>query len=274
MADTLFPQLLLDRAVIRLSGESVLPFLHNIITADVVSLAAGQTAYGALLSPQGKIQHEMFVTNMGGSVAIDCVRSQRDDLLRKLTMYRLRANIEMHPDDSLGVYFDPTGKQAADPRLAALGERSLKPFDFQAAIGKNYDALRMMYGIPDGERDIGVNVHFPHEANLDLLNGLSFSKGCYVGQEVVSRMQHRGTARSRMLPVALGRPLPREGSAITSGKAHIGTMLSSFGMKALALIRLDRLAEAQAPLLSEGVKIQVQVPAWMTIDIVIPEAAL
>jgi folate-binding protein YgfZ len=262
-------QVLPNRALIRLAGENVLAFLHNIITADVEELPPAQLAYGALLSPQGKIQHEIFVISEGDSVLIDCVRSQRDDLIRKLVMYRLRAKIDITPDDSQMVLVSPSGEWAVDPRLPALGHRGLAT---EGNAASDYDAYRLSLGIPDGEGDIGVNEHFPHEANFDLLNGVSFSKGCFVGQEVVSRMQHRGTARSRMLPVTCDGIAPPKGTAITSGEQQIGTILSSRGSRSMALIRLDRLAEAKAPLLSAGVRVHVHKPEWMTIDATIPEA--
>lgn len=266
-------QVLPNRALIRLAGENVLSFLNNIITTDVGELPPGQIAYGALLSPQGKIQHEMFVINEGDSVLIDCVRSQREDLMRKLVMYRLRAKISIEAEDSKAVVGDASmGGPYADPRLAVLGKRD-PVVGASGGVRMAYDAYRLSLGIPDGESDISVNEHFPHEANLDLLNGLSFSKGCYVGQEVVSRMQHRGTARSRMLPVTCDGPAPARGTAITSGEQQIGTILSSQGSQSMALIRLDRLAEVKAPLLSAGVRVHVHKPEWMTIDVTIPEAA-
>ena len=263
-------QFLPNRALIQLAGENVLAFLNNIITADVEGLPLAQIAYGALLSPQGKIQHEMFVINNDDSILIDCVRSQRDDLIRKLVMYRLRAKIEITPDDSRVIVVSPSGEGTVDPRFPALGVRALANDGDKA---DDYNAFRISLGVPDGEGDIGVNEHFPHEANLDLLNGLSFDKGCYVGQEVVSRMQHRGTARSRMLPVICDGPSPAKGTAITSGEQQIGTILSSQSSRAIALVRLDRLAEGKAPLLSAGVRVHVHKPEWMTIDVTIPEAA-
>lgn len=266
-------QVLPNRALIRLSGENVLAFLHNVITADVAELPLAQIAYGALLSPQGKIQHEIFISNQGDRVLLDCVRSQREELMSKLVMYRLKAKISISPEDGKAVVAEPSmGGLNADPRLDILGER-----DEVAGIGgvpkSDYDAYRLSLGIPDGELDIGVNEHFPHEANLDLLNGVSFSKGCYVGQEVVSRMQHRGTARARMLPVTCDGAPPPKGTAIASGDQQIGTMLSSQGSRAMALIRLDRLAEAKALLLSAAVRVHVHRPEWMNIDVAIPEAA-
>jgi folate-binding protein YgfZ len=188
-------------------------------------------------------------------------------------MYRLRAKISIELEDRKAVAAEPSmGGLNADPRLDILGNRDLVSGASVIAT-TDYDAFRLSLGIPDGEGDIGVNEHFPHEANLDLLNGLSFNKGCYVGQEVVSRMQHRGTARSRMLPVTCDGTSPPKGTAITSGETQVGSMLSSQASRAMALIRLDRLADAKAPLLSAGVRVHVHKPEWMKIDVTIPEAA-
>ena len=193
------PQVLAGRALVRMAGDGVLPFLQNLITAELGDLPQSNWAYGALLSPQGRIQHEVFVFNGGEYVYLDCVRSQRESLLKKLMLYRLRAKFEITAEDGLSVVVDPKsmdGLAGPDPRLAEIGYRGLSP---QGTTGDgSYDMARLGLGLPDGEADIGENRHFPHEANFDLLNGVSFTKGCYVGQEVVSRMHHRGTARSRM----------------------------------------------------------------------------
>ncbi|MCA0433641.1 MAG: folate-binding protein [Proteobacteria bacterium] len=268
-------QPLRSRAVIRLAGENVLHFLHNLLTMDVDHLAPGHLAYGALLSPQGKIQHELFVHNQGDAVFIDCVAGQRDELLRKLMMYRLRAKISIEPAEGLSVVADPERPVdgiAADPRHDGLGARLLTAHAGEPDDG-SYRAFGLALGIGDGALDIGQNEFFPHEANLDLLNGVNFRKGCYVGQEVVSRMQHRGTARSRLLPVSCGGPAPPKGTAITSGETLVGTLLSSQDHRAMAVIRLDRLAEVKAPLLSADVSIHVHKPGWMKIDVSIPEVA-
>ncbi len=266
------PQVLVGRALIRMAGDGVLPFLQNLVTAELGGLLQGRWAHGALLSPQGKIQHEMFVFNGGNDVFLDCVRGQRGNLLKKLMLYRLRAKFEITAEDGFSVVVSPkpTGSLSGpDPRLAAIGHRGLsqhgKPSD------GSYDIARLKLGLPDGEADIGENRHFPHEANFDLLHGVSFTKGCYVGQEVVSRMQHRGSARSRMLPVRCDGAAP--GAAIHAGETPIGTILSAREGHAIALLRLDRLQEATVPLLSAGVRVTVQKAAWMTLDFDIPGVA-
>jgi folate-binding protein YgfZ len=239
-----FPQQVLkDRAVISLRGETALPFLHNLLTCDVAHLPEGQAAYGALLSPQGKILHDIFVFHAGDQVLIDCAFEQRAALLQKLMLYKLRAKLEISTRDDLEIVVGEDG--FVDPRNGAMGHR------FFAAtgsfkVGEGYHAHRISLGLADSVLDIGSNFLFPHEANFDVIGGVSFSKGCYVGQEVVSRMQHRGTARSRIKRVKSG---AAKGAEIRSGDILIGEMLSSVGSHGLALIRIDRLAEAIAPLM-------------------------
>ena len=264
-----FPsQLRPDRAVISISGAGALAFLHNLLTCDVAGLSAGQAAYGALLSPQGKILHDVFVFNAGGQILIDCALDQRGALLQKLMMYRLRAKLEIAARDDLEIAVGDEGY--VDPRNAAMGHRF---FAAKGAfkLGEGYDAARIALGLADSIQDIGTNNLFPHEANLDQLAGVSFTKGCYVGQEVVSRMQHRGTARSRVLPVA-GQGL-QKGTSITSADRVIGEVLSTAHNQALALLRLDRLAEATAPLLTNSNVVKVLKPDWIKYDVVIPEVA-
>jgi tRNA-modifying protein YgfZ len=263
-----FPnQLRPDRAVISISGDGALSFLHNLLTCDVANLGQGQAAYGALLSPQGKILHDVFVFNAGDQILLDCALEQRDALLQKLMMYKLRAKLTITARDDLVVMAGDEG--FIDPRNAAMGHRFFAAKGAFAA-GDGYDVARILVGLADSVQDIGTNNLFPHEANLDQFGGVNFTKGCYVGQEVVSRMQHRGTARSRILPV-IGQGL-NKGDAITSADKTIGEILSTTASNALALIRLDRLAEATAPLLSNAVTVKVQKPDWVKYDVTIPEA--
>jgi tRNA-modifying protein YgfZ len=261
-------QLRPDRSVISVSGEGALAFLHNLFTCDVATLAQGQAAYGALLSPQGKILHDIFVFNAGEQVLIDCAAEQRDGLLQKLMMYKLRAKLTIAARDDLEVAVGDEGY--VDPRNTAMGHRFFAAKGaFEA--GDGYDAARISLGLADSVQDIGTNNLFPHEANLDQFGGVNFTKGCYVGQEVVSRMQHRGTARSRILPVT-GQGLMK-GAPITSADKTIGEIFSTSSTNALALIRLDRLGDATAPLLSNAVTLEVQKPDWIKYDVPIPEAA-
>jgi len=273
MTPTITPHILADRALIRLGGEAVLAFLHNILTCDVAELPARRWAYGALLSPQGKIQHDLFLIHDRESVWLDCARNQCGDLLKKLALYRLRAKISLEAAEQFAVSVDREhGLWAADPRLAAMGWRGVVPVAPGNAAA-DYHSKRIARGLADSAADIGVNELFPHEANLDLVGGVSFTKGCYVGQEVVSRMQHRGMTRSRVLCVSGDSALPQKGSEIRSGDVLVGNLLSSSGTNGLALVRLDRLADAKAVLLTETGRVHVQKPEWMSLAIDIPDVA-
>jgi folate-binding protein YgfZ len=266
------PQVLPDRAVIAVSGQGALAFLHNLLTVD---LSVAKPAYGALLTPQGKILHDVFVVPDDDKVWLDVSARQAEDLRKRLIMYRLRAKLDIAvtAEKSVAVSSSPLswGMNYADPRLADIGYRSIVETGL-IAPGNTYNANRLALGLADSDSDIGSGEMFVHEANLDQLNAVSFSKGCYVGQEVVSRTHHRSVARKRILPVRLSQPL--DGSReIMSGTQSMGQILSSSGLNALALIRLDRLAEATYPLLSGNTQVTVRKPAWAKFDVIIPEVA-
>jgi tRNA-modifying protein YgfZ len=164
-----------------------------------------------------------------------------------------------------------TGVHYVDPRLAEMGYRAIVDAG-SLPVGEGYDALRLSNGLGASHGDIGSGELFVHEANLDKLNGVSFTKGCYVGQEVVSRTQHRSTARNRILPVQFSGGVS-QGADIKSGEQRIGTMLSSRDGSGLALMRLDRLSEIGQPLLVGDTQITVRKSAWAKFDLEIPEAA-
>lgn len=258
------------RAAVRIAGAEARHFLHNLLTADIEALKAGEASYAAMLTPQGKILFDMFVYDAGQSFLLDCARSQVAELVKRLIFYKLRAKVEIIAEVRLAIGVSPVGSAEAtafrDPRAAAMGWRYFAaPTSTGNAAG--YDAARIALGLADTDADLGSGEFFPHEANLDQLGAVSFSKGCYVGQEVVSRMEHRGLARSRMLPVKLGGVAPPKGSDIRSGEKSIGTLLGCSGKLALALLRIDRLAEATAPLLTGAVSVEVLKPRWVGYDV-------
>ncbi len=267
------PQLLPNRAVIRLAGEGSLAFLHNLLTVD---LSTPKPAYGALLTPQGKILHDVFVVPDGDVIWIDVSRSQAPDLLKRLMMYRLRAKFEIAVDDTKAVAVSPhntlPGIIYEDPRLPEIGFRGIVDAGLSLE-GTGYENLRLNLGLADSDLDIGSGEMFVHEANLDQLQGVSFHKGCYVGQEVVSRTHHRHTTRNRILPVQYDGEV-QHGADIVSGEQRIGTMLSFVKGAGLALLRLDRLAEITTPLLTCAVTLKVQKLAWAKFEVTIPEVAL
>jgi tRNA-modifying protein YgfZ len=266
------------RAVLGLEGGDARDFLHSLLTCDVQSLQAGQGAYGALLTPQGKILFDMFTLATETGFLLDAAAGSADDLVKRLTMYRLRRKIEIAPKPDLAVAAiwgsdEPPGVEGArvfrDPRAAGLGYRATGPERALEAAATadadQYDAHRMALGIADSERDIGSGRMFPHEANLDQLHGVSFTKGCFVGQEVVSRMEHRGTARSRIVPVRFDGPQPPPETVVTAGGRGLGRILSGHDGRGLALIRLDRAAAASAagePLVAGDTGLSLEKPEW------------
>jgi folate-binding protein YgfZ len=274
-----------DRGVVKVSGETARDFLNGLITTDTTRLQPGQGRFGALLTPQGKIMVDFLITEApsghGGGFLIDCPKVLAQALADKLGFYRLRAKVGIENlSDSLGVLAvwdgDATLKPDltfTDPRNARLGLRILLPAELaqKAAdlIGAEmvdssaYEAHRIAVGAPRGGLDFIYGDAFPHETNMDRLAGVDFDKGCYVGQEVVSRMQHRGTARTRTVRVLLDGSAPEVGSAITAGDKSVGTMGSAADGHALALIRIDRASEALeagTPLTAGGLAIRIAEP--------------
>ena len=254
------------RAILSVRGPEAGHFLHNLLTSDIDHLAEGQAAYAALLTPQGKILFDMVVLRQDDGFLIDCAEGQRADLLKRLSMYKLRSPVEIAARDDLAVGVSPVDVPGGyrDPRSTDIGWRVIGAPEGEA---EGYDAARIAAGLADSAADLGSGEFFPHEANLDQLGGVNFKKGCYVGQEVVSRMEHRGLARSRILPVVLDGAAPPKGTDIRAGDKPVGTLLSSSGSNALALIRIDRLAEAMDPLLADGVPVKVLKPAWATYEV-------
>lgn len=256
-----------ERSVLRVEGPEARTFLHGLLTCDVEGMA-GLARYGALLSPQGKILFDLFIVDAGHALLVDCAASQKADLLKRLAMYKLRAKVTIAAADELEVGVSHAAQPGAwrDPRSDALGWRMIVA---KGTLGEDggYHRARIMAGLADTDADLGSGEFFPHEANFDQFGAVSFSKGCYIGQEVVSRMEHRGTARARILPAKFDGAAAAKGSDIRTGEKSIGTVLGSDGDMALALIRLDRLAEAASPLLSEGVRVTVLKPTFARYDV-------
>ncbi len=259
-----------ERAVLSLEGAESENFLHNLVTADILGLAEGKARYAALLTPQGKILFDFFVVKTAEGYLLDCAASQLEELIKRLMFYRLRAKVAIAERKDLEAGVAPTKPQALvaymDPRTSLMGWRIIAEKG-KLPTGTGYDQMRIALGLADSDGDIGSGELFPHEANLDQLGAVSFSKGCYVGQEVVSRMEHRATGRSRILPVTFDGAAPPRGAAIKSADKIIGSVLSSAGNAALALLRLDRLAETTQPLLTDAVRVRVHKPAWIKYDV-------
>ena len=252
-----------DRAVLRIAGGDARTLLQGLVTCNMDHVTRTQAGFGALLTPQGKILFDFLIAEDAQGFLLDTAASQSEALAKRLAMYRLRANVTMTPEPSLGVMaaWDGTplpGFVFDDPRHHDLGRRAIvaKTEAQGDASADAYHAHRVICGVPEAGRDFSFNDIFPHDADMDLIHGLDFKKGCYVGQEVVSRMEHRGGVRKRILPVTLRGPAPAPGTPILVGEVAIGTMGTSApaGQEttlALALIRTDRAEEA----LSAGQKL-------------------
>ena len=274
-----------DRGVVKVDGEDARNFLNGLVTTDVTLVRPGLGRFGALLTPQGKITIDFIITEApaghGGGFLIDAPRALAKGLADKLGFYKLRAKVTVENlSDDLGVMAvwdgEPSTKPDlifSDPRHAALGWRVLVPEGLAQKVADlagaelvesgAYDAHRIATGVPRGGLDFIYGDAFPHETNMDRLHGVDFDKGCYVGQEVVSRMQHRGTARTRTVRIALDGAAPEPGTAVVAGDKPVGTMGSSAGDAGLALLRTDRAIDALdagTPLTSGGLAIRIADP--------------
>ncbi len=230
-----------SRALIRVAGKDARAFLHNLLTQDVETLKAGSLRFGAMLSPPGRLLFDLFLWGTDDGVILDVAADRREALLSRLSMYRLRAQVEIAPDDRPVFACWPGTAEgfATDPRLSALGGRALG--ERTANVDEDdYDAHRLVVGVPDPTNDAGSDITYPIEANFDLLNGIDFQKGCFVGQETTSRMKRRGGIKKRMLPIAFAGPAPRRGAEILNGELRAGEVLNGRDGTAMALCRLDR----------------------------------
>ncbi len=280
--------LLPDRGVVKVSGDDSRGFLNGLVTIDVAKMTPGTARFGALLTPQGKIIVDFIVFEAaaedGGGFLIDCPRALSEPLVERLKFYKLRAKVTIEDlSNTLGVMAVWNGQPVdseygptfTDPRLPALGTRVILPPDVAAEAANDlgaaladagaYETHRIALGVPRGGMDFSYGDTFPHEADMDQLGGVDFDKGCYVGQEVVSRVEHRGSARSRIVMVAFDDGAPDDGVPVMAGDKQIGMVGSAAGGRALALLRLDRLGDAIAtgtPIEAGGVAVRALKPDW------------
>jgi folate-binding protein YgfZ len=278
--------LLPDRGVVSVTGEDARKLLQGVITNDMDLIDTQPALHAGLLSPQGKILFDFLVAKTPEGFCLETARSKAAELADRLKMYKLRASVEIKDVSAdytvaaiWGGVYTPRGDGKApvwfaDPRLPELGYRELATLRSDWALGgeecdsatqDDYHAHRIRLGVPEGGKDFAFGNVFPHEAMFDQLHGVSFDKGCYVGQEVVSRMQNRGTARRRIVPVEADAVLPDSGAAITAASVEIGSLGSTAGKRGLAQIRLDRAAEFidKGEALRAGhVPVRIALPAW------------
>ncbi len=257
------PVLLDHRSVIAVSGADAETFLQGLVTVSTLDIAAGEMRYGALLTPQGKVIADMLLSRDGDVFLIDCDAGVAPALLKRLRMFKLRAAVAIEERSDLGVIAfegapDPRGADAPRRRIAA---RAAAP----TGDPTEYHAQRIACGLPEQGVDFGPEEVFPADINMDIENGVDFRKGCFVGQEVVSRMKRRGTARRRTLKaiVRAGATAP---SPVLAGGLEIGMLTSISGVIALARVRIDRVAEANArgEAITAGDKpILLDQPGWL-----------
>ncbi|HHN67744.1 MAG TPA: folate-binding protein [Thermopetrobacter sp.] len=258
-----------ERAVLAVAGAEAADFLQSLVTNDIAALPDDAACWAALLTPQGKILFDFFIHRAAPDrFLLDVSAAQRDQLAQRMGMYVLRRDVAITPRDDLAVAAgDVEGAQAvfADPRRPDFGRRAIIDAEQAAALpddAADYHRRRIALGLPDTDADIRSGDIFPHEANMDQLGGVSFTKGCYVGQEVVSRMRHKTTVRKRLVPVSADAPLT-SGVDVTAGGRRIGDVRSVAGRRAIALIRLDR-AAAGDTLLAGEVPVTLVRPDWAT----------
>lgn len=270
---------LATRRTIRVSGPDCTAFLQGLITADVEALLPGVAQPAALLTPQGKILFDFLIWHDGDGFIIDIDAANIDAFIKRLTLYRLRAAVDIKamPEQGATVFWDDGAVEGAveDGRFLAAGIRVLrKPGHHDDGPESTYRALRITQGIAMSGFDYALQDAFPHDVLMDLNGGVAFKKGCFVGQEVVSRMKHRGTARRRPVVVSAAAPLPPTGTEVMAGGKPIGTLGSVIGPQALAILRIDRAGEALASgalILAGDVPVTLSLPAWT--GLTFPEGA-
>ena len=279
--------LLPDRGVVKVAGDDARKFLNGLITSDIAKMTPARPGFGALLTPQGKIIVDFLVAEARpadrGGFSLDCPRALAPALVQRLNFYKLRAKVIVEDlSEMLGVLAIWGGDAATeyglcypDPRLPALGLRCMLPphladkaaADLGAELvdSSAYEARRIALGIPRGGLDFIYGDAFPHETDMDQFGGVDFDKGCFVGQEVVSRIEHRGTARTRVVPVSFDGFAPEAGTPVSAGEKAVGTLGSSAQGRGLAMLRLDRAADALAAgqtLTAGGIEMRLVKPAW------------
>ena len=266
-----------DRALIAITGADAEHLLQNVITTDLDALKTGEAKPGALLSPQGKILFDFLVSRAPeGGLLLECRAAVADDFVRRLMLYRLRAKATISRLEPIFVRISWQTDSAAsggdtgliDLRFATSAQ--VRRTYVGAPDGDNdlvaWQAFRIAHGVPESGQDYALGDAFPHDVLLDQTDGIGFRKGCYVGQEVVSRMQHRGTARRRALIGSADTALPESGTELTAGGRGIGTLGSVSGTSGIAMVRIDRVKDAidaGTPIMAGGVPISLSIPAWV-----------
>jgi folate-binding protein YgfZ len=289
-----------SRGLLAVGGSERVSFLQGLVSNDMEQVAPDRAVYAALLSPQGKYQYDFFVVEMDGVLLIDCERDALEGLKKRLSLFKLRADVTLEDRSGefcvAGVFGDGAlsalgldetpghavtlggGVVCTDPRMAAVGgraylplgkaETALNPAGLQPAPATDYDRLRLTLGLPDGSRDLIVDKSILLEAGFDELNGVDWNKGCFMGQELTARTKYRGLIKKRLMPVAFDGTPPEAGTPVMASDREAGEVRSSLAAEnggiGLALMRLDYLEGAET-LLADGVGVTATRPDWMVL---------
>lgn len=288
-----------ERSVITVAGEDRQAFLQGLVSNDTAKIGPDRAIYATLLTAQGRFLFDMFIAAAEGAFLVDCAADRRADLIKRLSMYRLRAKVAIADGDahwSVALLFGREAAQAVgvapqvgaatafaggfayvDPRLADLGVRLILPRaganDVLASLGAaedadggRYHALRAALGVPDAARDLVPEKSILLENGMDELNAIDWQKGCYMGQELTARTRYRGLVRKRLLPVRISGPAPEPGTPLLLGDKEMGEIRSTVdgGRHGLAMVRLESLAGGATPEFTAGAaKVSPEIPGWM-----------
>jgi hypothetical protein len=258
-----------DRGVIEVTGEDRVSFLQGLVSNDVAEAAPGRAVWAAFLTPQGKWLADFFIFSDGQRLLLDCEHLQAPALQQKLSRFRLRSKIALRAANELCVYaaWDGAPPHAAiaapDPRLAEAGWRLLSQIPLPTtALEADWLQHRLTLGLPDGSRDLEPEKTVLLEAGFDELHGVSWTKGCYMGQELTARTKYRGLVKRRLVPVTVDGALPVPGTPVLRDGIEVGSMRSGLGQSGLAVLRIDTLRDV----LSCGdATLTARVPAWMSL---------
>jgi folate-binding protein YgfZ len=291
-----------NRGLLAIAGEDKVSFLQGLVSNDVTKAGPAQALYSAFLTAQGRYLHDFFLAEAGGSFYLDCEAARREDLKRRLSLYKLRSKVtiaDATPSHAVALLYGGValarlglgaqpgaakpfagGVAYVDPRLPALGARAVLPREgaaaaleaagFVAGDATAYDKLRLSLGVPDGSRDLPVEKAILLENGFDELHAIDWDKGCYLGQELTARTRYRGLVRKRLLPVTIEGPIPAPGTPVMLGDKEAGEMRSAIDGIGLALLRLEHLEGGSPPGLRAGeARLSAQKPDWVRL----PEAA-
>lgn len=252
-----------SRALILVAGPDAPSVLNGLLTQDTETLASGQWRYGALLGPQGRLLFDLFLLGTTEGVILDCHAPERPALIQRLALYRLRAQVSIAAEDRpvMAAWGAEAHSWPDDPRLPGLARRVLGPAEASASEA-DWRAYCLERGVADSA-DFLADADYPIECNFDLLNGIDFHKGCFVGQETASRMKRRGKVKSRLVPITFDGPPPPFGAEVLNGELRAGQVRSGMDGRAMALLRLDRL---KGELRVDGLPVRPSPPDWLPLD--------